>query len=378
ASHVTVQEERDGSPHTPLSALAGEMSPQVTEGGRDAGSRALPFTSLEHLRRRTGLSVATLERLAANDAFRSLRLDRRQALWTVRGLVSDVQLPLFVAVDTDAAGPDVPVALPAMRKSEHVVADYQTHRLSLKAHPLSFLRNRYRRQGMIAAGDLLSMRNKQRCTLAGVVLVRQRPGTAKGVLFMTLEDETGVANIVVWKKVWESFRQVVMTARLVKITGEVQRSGDVIHVVGYKLEDLTDDLDHLSEADFPEVVARADHVRTPLPSHAGGVSSQAKKRARLEAAGRGIDTIADHLPIPLAHADEVRHPQNDRGGRSRNEEGIPLHVVTGPGRAKLEKPRKSPLSRRGPKPLPAADPPQPSKARHPRNVRVIPKSRDFH
>ena len=155
--------------------------------------------------------MAILERLAANDVFRSIGLDRRQALWAVRGLASDgnVQLPLFTAADERSTGPDVEMQLPAMRTSEHVVNDYQTHRLSLKAHPVSFLRAKYRKQGMIKARHLLDMRQKQRCGIAGVVLVRQRPGTAKGVVFMTIEDETGVANIVIWKKVMELFRKTV-------------------------------------------------------------------------------------------------------------------------------------------------------------------------
>ena len=197
----------------------------------------------------------------------SLGLDRREALWAVRGLMSDVQLPLFATADESSTGEDVFVALPAMRESEHVVTDYQTHRLSLKAHPLSFLREKYRRQGMIEARDLFNMRQKQRCSIAGVVLVRQRPGTAKGVVFMTLEDETGVANIVIWKKVMEQHRKAVMGARLVKIIGEVQRAGDVIHVVAHRLEDLTSDLDELSDDELPEVVAHADHIKSPIRSH---------------------------------------------------------------------------------------------------------------
>ena len=294
---------------------------------------ALPsdqFTSLDHIRRRSSLTITTLERLASNDAFRSLGLDRREALWAVRGLMSDVQLPLFSAADESSTGEDVFVALPAMRESEHVVTDYQTHRLSLKAHPLSFLREKYRKKGMIEARDLFDMRQKQRCSIAGVVLVRQRPGTAKGVVFMTLEDETGVANIVIWKKVMEKHRKAVMGARLVKIIGEVQRAGDVIHVVAHRLEDLTADLDELSDDELPEVVARADHIKSPVRSH----------------------TPAEREMDFLANADEVR-----RGSH---------------GEEYLRESRSQRDKRHSPKPT------VPARGTHPRNVRVIPKSRDFH
>ncbi len=335
------------------------------------------FTTLEQVRRRAPLSIATLEKLAANDAFRSLGMDRRAGLWAVRGLVSDTQLPLFAAADTDTLGPDVPVILPAMRESEHVVADYQTHRLSLKAHPLSFLRARYTKRRMIVASDLWHMRQGQRCTIAGVVLVRQRPGTAKGVVFMTLEDETGVANIVIWKKVMEKHRKIVMTARLVQIEGEVQRAGDVIHVVARRMADLTDDLDTLSDDILPETVAHADHVRSPLPSHSGGKPESRKRQERLEAAGRAIDSISSTLPIPLAHADEasrggagneylrMSRAQREAADRAALKEGLPVEVVTGPGRARKERKRKSVFT-------------APARGSHPRNVRVIPKSRDFH
>jgi error-prone DNA polymerase len=287
------------------------------------------FTSLDHIRRRASLTVAVLERLAANDAFRSIGLDRRQALWAVRGLMSDVQLPLFAAADESSTGADTPVTLPEMRPSEHVVSDYQTHRLSLKAHPVSFLRDTYRQKGMIEARDLFKMRQKQRCSIAGVVLVRQRPGTAKGVVFMTLEDETGVANIVVWKKVMERFRKTVMGARLVRVNGEVQRAGDVIHVVAHTLEDLTGDLDRLSDDELPEVVARADHMKSPQTTR-----TQPKKD-----------------PEFLANADKAKR------GSHGDEYLRPVRRPAGPPQSKQ---------------------PVPARGNHPRNVRIIPKSRDFH
>ena len=327
--------------------------------------RESPFKTLDAIRHNSSLNIATLERLAANDALRSLGLDRRQGLWAVRGLMSDTQLPLFEASETNTIGEDVAVALPTMRESEHVVADYQTHRLSLKAHPLSFLRAAYKKRGIICAADLLVMKSKQRCTIAGVVLVRQRPGTAKGVLFMTIEDETGIANIIVWKKNWERQRKIVMTARLIEITGEVQRAGDVIHVVAHRLSDLTSDLDQLSEDELPEVVAHADHIKAPLPSQAGGVSSENKRNQKLEEIGRDLNFLANADEVKRNTGDEgylrMTRAQREAQDRIATSKGLPTEVVTGPSRPKREKQITAP-----------------ARGAHPRNVRVIPKSRDFH
>src|SRR4029450_6381345 len=142
-----------------------------------------------------------------------------------------------------------PARLPAMPLSEHVVSDYQTVRLSLKAHPMTFLRDHYERQGFITADQLKTIRDGKRVSMAGLVLIRQRPGSAKGVCFITLEDETGVANLVVWPDVFETQRKIVMGARLMAVHGIIQRDEDdgVIHVVARKLEDHTHQLRHLSE-----------------------------------------------------------------------------------------------------------------------------------
>ncbi len=242
----------------------GALIPSPLWGGWPGGSGGVTFTSIEQIRRKTGLSIAVLERLAAADCFRSLDLDRRQALWKVRGLVSDAQLPLFEASDTDALGQDHKVELPKMPLSEHVVADYQTHRLSLKAHPMSFLRQDYSSRRIISARDFLKTRNGQYVQIAGVVLVRQKPGTAKGVVFMTLEDEGGVANIIVWSKVMQRYRKVVMRARLVLVKGIVQRQGAIIHVIARNLVDLSDDLARLSDDNLPPVLARADEVASQV------------------------------------------------------------------------------------------------------------------
>jgi error-prone DNA polymerase len=215
-----------------------------------------------------------LERLAAADAFRSVQaelgfaktgLDRRQALWEVKALGSATPLPLFTYAETREAGLEPSVSLPAMALSEHVVNDYQTLRLSLKAHPMSFLRERFRARRVRACHELRAAKDGAFVSVAGVILVRQRPGSAKGVVFMTIEDETGVANAVVWPKTLERFRKVVMGARLIVVHGRIQRHEDIIHVVSGRLEDRSDWLALLSEqADQMKVpVANADHVRNP-------------------------------------------------------------------------------------------------------------------
>ncbi len=201
---------------------------------------AKTYCDVRDLWRRSGLKRASLERLAAADSFRSLGLDRRQALWEVRGLPLEIPLPLFEHAGTEEAGAEQEVALPVMPLSEHVVNDYRTLRLSLKAHPMSFLRARIAAMRIAACADLKQCRDGARVSVAGVVLVRQRPGSAQGVVFMTVEDETGIANSVIWPNVLERERKVVMGARLVVVHGRVQRHEDIIHVVATRLEDRSD------------------------------------------------------------------------------------------------------------------------------------------
>jgi error-prone DNA polymerase len=223
------------------------------------------FTNMRDAWRRSGLKRATLERLAAADAFRSLGLDRRQALWEVRGLPLEVPLPLFDHADQADTGAEQAVTLPVMPLSEHVVNDYRTLRLSLKAHPMSFLRARVRQARIAACADLNQMRDGAWVGVAGVVLVRQRPGSAAGVVFMTIEDETSVANAVIWPKVLERERMVVMGARLVVVHGRIQRHEDIIHVVAARLEDRSDWLRLLTEEGeaLSTALAHADHVKHP-------------------------------------------------------------------------------------------------------------------
>jgi error-prone DNA polymerase len=280
---------------------------------------AKTYTDVRDLWRRSGLKRASLEKLAAADAFRSLGLNRRHALWEVRGLPKELPRPLFDHADAADAGGEPLVTLPIMPLSEHVVNDYRTLRLSLKAHPLSFLRDRIRDAHYAACADLKAMRDGAKVSVAGVVLVRQRPGSAAGVVFMTIEDETGVANAVIWPKVLERERKVVMGARLVVVHGRIQRHEDIIHVVAAKLEDRSDWLSLLTEDGeaLSVALANADEVKRPDPGSWRGASEE---------------------PLPLAPTDHVKRPP---ASRERNH------------------PRWHPR-------------------RHPRAERIIPKSRDFH
>ncbi len=299
---VTARGDEDSSrsPHPPTANGSGPLplprervyersSPSPWGEGRGEGNSTPTFTDVHTLWRRSGVSRAVLERLAAADAFRSMELDRRQALWEVRALAESPALPLFEHARARDMGLEADVQLPVMPLSEHVVTDYQTLRLSLKAHPMSFLRAQLDAEKVASCSDVGRLRNGSFVRVAGVILVRQRPGSAKGVVFMTLEDETGIANAVVWPKALEKYRKVVMGARLIFIQGRIQRHEDIIHVIANRLEDRSTWLASLTEC-------------------------------------------AEQMAAPLAHADEV---------------------------VRLEPGSWNPR-------------------RHPRNVRVIPKSRDFH
>jgi len=276
--------------------------------------------------RRGGIGRASIEKLAVADAFRSLGLDRRQALWEVRGLPKENPLPLFDHAATAEAGDEEKVLLPLMPLSEHVVNDYRTLRLSLKAHPMSFLRTKVAASRILSCADLKQTRDGACVSVAGVVLVRQRPGSAQGVVFMTIEDETGVANSVIWPNVLERERKVVMGARLVVVHGRVQRHEDIIHVVAERLEDRSDWLHLLTEdgENLSVALANADEIRRPEP-------------------GSWRDK-SDELPLPIAHGDHVKHASGEDPRERKQERGHP---------------RWHPR-------------------RHPRTERIIPRSRDFH
>ncbi|MCP1756520.1 error-prone DNA polymerase [Bradyrhizobium elkanii] len=284
-----------GNPPTSRAALDGELdwADRIV-----AARNCRPFTSLEDFARDTGLPKRALILLADADAFRSLGLDRREALWAVRRLPDDVPLPLFEAATAREQPDEGAKPLPEMPRPEQVVADYQTIRLSLKGHPMEFLREMFTRERVVACHIINLSNDRRRVRCAGVVLVRQRPGSAKGVVFMTLEDETGIANIVVWPKVMEQYRKEVMGARLILVEGYIQSSPEgVTHLVAQRMTDRSHDL-----------------------------------------IGLANESLSRKHPVPAGPAliEPLNDDRRDHGDNS------------------------------------------PQKIRHPRNVRILPPSRDFH
>jgi error-prone DNA polymerase len=241
------------------------------------------FSSIERLAAIAGVSRFTIERLAEADAFRSLGFDRRAALWAARRLdtigirrprgeaKTEDTLPLLTPHLGDEFFPEPEVALPAMPLCEHVVEDYVTTGLSLKQHPVHFFRERLAALGAIPNAQLRdeALAQDSIVTAAGLVLVRQRPGTSKGVVFMTLEDETDIANIIVWPKVFEKNRRTVMTSRFLAVRGRLQRAGLVIHVVAESFVDLSAQLPWLRDGDLfsPKLSGGQRSQSDPLPLH---------------------------------------------------------------------------------------------------------------
>ncbi len=234
--------------------------------------RRAGYDSVRDLWLRTGLSRDALERLAEADAFRSLGLDRREALWAVKGLgrAGDKDdLPLFAAASQPELEADM--ELPPMPPGQQVVEDYAHLSLSLKAHPVSFLRAALARRGAVPHVGLAEAAHGARVTVAGLVLVRQRPGSARGVIFLTLEDETGIANVIVWPSLFERFRPVILGGRLTLVRGRLQRESGVTHIVAEQLEDVSPLLAQLTAEDRPRdpasfaqgALARADEVKRP-------------------------------------------------------------------------------------------------------------------
>jgi error-prone DNA polymerase len=262
--------------------------------------RGQGYDSIRDLWLRTGLSPSTLETLAEADAFRSLGLDRRDALWAVRGLnrAGDKDdLPLLKSLSFNALEPEA--KLPPMPLGEHVVEDYRHLSLSLKAHPVAFLRKRLAAKKILRAEELRTYPPGRRVSVAGLVLVRQRPGSAKGVIFLTVEDETGIANAIVWPKVFEALRPIVIGARFIALTGRLQNEADVIHIVVERAEDLTPLLGLLSNlGNEVSGLARADAVKRPHP--------QPKPNIRDKLQPELFDVEDQHMAKPKAEA-EMRH-----------------------------------------------------------------------
>ncbi|CAP54621.1 error-prone DNA polymerase [Gluconacetobacter diazotrophicus] len=225
-----------------------------TDAARLVASRMPPYDGIEDVWRRSGLGPDALECLAQADAFHALGRDRRAALWDIKGL-AESPLPLFAAADRglnrplpECVEPSVP--LTAMTEGQEVVEDYHATGLTLRRHPVAFLRDGLRDRGMIACADLRALRDGRRVVVPGLVLMRQRPGTAQGVLFMTIEDETGMANLVLWKDRIAAQRRIVLSASLLACHGRLQREGEVIHVITEHLEDLTPLLSEIGRADL--------------------------------------------------------------------------------------------------------------------------------
>lgn len=272
-------------------ALALRLGFRQIEGFREiwadklVAARGTGFTRVEELAQRAGLPSRALQLLADADACGSIGLGRRDALWEARRMPQGT-LPLFAAASTAELAEEPDAALPPMPLVEQVLTDYQMTRLSLKGHPMAFLRDDFTRQGVLSCAETAAAPNGAIVHTAGIVLIRQRPGKGNAI-FLTLEDESGITNVLLWERHFERYRRAVMTARLMLIEGEVQRSKEgVIHLMATRILDRTAMLDGLSE-DSP-------------------------------------------ICPELAHADEVTYPQ-----------------------------------------IPCGD-------GHPRNVRILPKSRDFH
>ena len=185
---------------------------------------------------RARISAMALERLADADAFTNMGLKRRDALWQVKAIRSDKQLPLFSDPIDGEMIYEPPVNLPYMHMGEEVVEDYVSTRLSLKAHPMELLRPSF--TGLIPHSELITA-PLGRTTVCGLVITRQRPGTASGVVFITLEDETGTSNVIVWPKVLKKYQRAVVAGRLLKVTGYLQREGIVIHLIAQHIEDVS-------------------------------------------------------------------------------------------------------------------------------------------
>ena len=242
-----------------------------------------PFLSVDDLWRRAGVPSASLVQLAEADAFRpALGLVRREALWAIKAL-RDEPLPLFAAA---AAREDEPVseiiepiaALRPMTAGSEVVEDYGHVGLTFRRHPVAFLRDDLTARRIVTCTQAMDARDGRWLEAAGLVLVRQRPGSAKGVMFITLEDETGIANLVVWPQVFEKFRRVVMSASMIAVRGRIQREGEVVHLVAHRLVDLSAELATVGSRDaaFPLSHGRGDQV-----THAGGGPDPREFRPRV-------------------------------------------------------------------------------------------------
>ena len=306
---------------TDAGALALRLGFRQAEGVHEAealrlvAARRDGFASVEDLATRVRLRGRPMRALADADAFRSIGLDRRAALWEVRRLPDDDPLPLFAVSRTAELGREADAGLPSLSLGEHVATDYQTMRLSLKAHPMALLRPVFDAEGVCTAEEVRLRADGRFTRMAGLVLVRQRPGKGNAI-FITLEDETGVTNCVLWARQFEALRRPVMAARLMLVEGRVQKSPEgVVHLMTTRVIDRSDALNLLWNAEIAG------------PALAKSLLAPADEGSTLGMSGNPRD--ARHAPPTVIVP-------------------APLHLA--------------PLPRR----------------RHPRDQRILPKSRDFH
>jgi error-prone DNA polymerase len=237
-----------------IKGMAEEMADKIV------AQRHVPYTTPHDVWRRSGIPARQMVALAEGDAFAGLGLDRRQALWAVKAL-HDAPLPLFTAAETREAvlKPEIiepAVALQPLTRGGEVAEDYCTLSFSLRDHPLKFIRGDLERAHWSPLQILVDKRNDDFVRIAGLVLVRQRPGTASGIVFVTLEDETGQANLVVWSSVFEQYRSIIMSADLLACCGTVQQADNVTHVVATRFFDLSEWLKRVGEEEA-EIEAKA-------------------------------------------------------------------------------------------------------------------------
>src|SRR3569832_1023606 len=219
-----------------------EEDMQILAAARDAGFVRIPQL-LD-----AGVPLSALEHLADADAFRSIGLDRRKALWEVAAL-TDHATGLFQGQQQNTSN-EQNIQLPEMNLAQHVIEDYRTLALSLKAHPVSFIRERLIAMNITSTSQLMDCKDGAIIRVSGLVLIRQRPGTASGIVFVTIEDETGSANLVVFSKLFETYRKEIVHSHLLMVEGKIQKEGEVIHVVAqrcYNLSGLLAPLSHPKE-----------------------------------------------------------------------------------------------------------------------------------
>jgi error-prone DNA polymerase len=248
--------------HRADGALALRLGLRQIDGFREDWATTLmaardnSYADVDGLARRTHLPKRALILLAEADSFQSLSVDRRESLWAVRRLADSESLPLFQTQYVEEQATEEIAPLPLMPLGEHVLADYRMLRLSLRAHLMQFLRTLFRGEGVMSCAEVSNAADGARASCAGIVLTRQMPGDA-GVVFITLSDETSVANVVVWPRLVEKFRRAIMGGRLLLVEGKIQRSPEhVVHLVAERIFDRTAELDRISEDD-PEPALRA-------------------------------------------------------------------------------------------------------------------------